>query len=445
MRCTFTLRGRARAGSATIGLILLVGLAAPALASNDTFFPRQWALDQIGAERAWTVSRGAGVLIGVIDSGVDAGHPDLAGKIAGNADCAGRPCLENAGGADPRGHGTSVSGVAVATAGNGEGIAGVAPDARVLVAKVLGASGEATVADVDAGIRWAVNRGARVINVSLGDSNFAAGNPLRDTIEFAWSRGAVPVLAAGNYGTTSQNYGTINAIVVGANDRAGTVAPYSSPVGNAKWGIVAPGGSGALGPDNNIISTAVGGGYSSSAGTSMAAPHVSGTIALLLAQGLSPAAAVNRLLATLDRVPCGTGCQGRLNTAAAVGAQAVVAPPEPPATVVTTPSPPKVAPVTSPPTTRVKPPVAGPRPVVVTPAVGVSPPETPTPPTTVVPAPPADTIDPDEAVELAAGSDSLGSRGVRAIDGRTDLVALALLLVMGAGASTAAVATRLRG
>ena len=91
--------------------------------------------------------------------------------------------------------------------------------------------------------------------------------------------------------------------MVGATDRTGAVAPYSSAIGNAKWGLVAPGGAGVPGPDNNVISTAGGGGYASSAGTSMAVPHVSGALALLLAQGLSPSAAVSKLLAR------STGCR----------------------------------------------------------------------------------------------------------------------------------------
>jgi subtilisin family serine protease len=300
---------------------------AGAAPGDDTLFARQWALEQIGAPAAWPVARGGGVVIGVVDTGVDVGHPDLAGKVAATADCVGRPCAQG-GGQDANGHGTLVSGIAAAATGNGRGIAAVAPDASVVVAKALSADGEGRVEDINAGIRWVVDQGARVVNLSLGDPAFlltsVVGTPLRSGIEYAWSRGAVPVLASGNYNTGvadlgSQNYGALNAVVVGATDRTGAVAPYSSGIGNAKWGVVAPGGSGAKGADNNVISTYLGGGYASSAGTSMATPHVSAALAVLLSQGLSPTAAVQRLLATLDRIPCGSGCQGRLNLAAAVG------------------------------------------------------------------------------------------------------------------------------
>jgi subtilisin family serine protease len=143
-------------------------------------------------------------------------------------------------------------------------------------------------------------------------------------------------LASGNYeeldgGSGSANYGDLHAVVVGATDKQGKVPAYSTSLGNAQWGVVAPGGSGD-GPGADILSPLPGGRYGWAAGTSMAAPHVSGTLALLLAQGLGPSAAVDRLLATLDRsVPCGLGCRGRLDVKAAVTAPAPTTTAVPPA------------------------------------------------------------------------------------------------------------------
>jgi subtilisin family serine protease len=349
---------------------LLGGLAGTASATNDTYFGRQWALAQIGAPQAWTRSTGGGVTIGIVDTGVDAAHPDLAGKVVAMADCVGKPCVQGAA-PDTHGHGTIVSGIAAAVTSNGRGVAGVAPDARLAVAKVLNAGGEGRVEDINNGIKWVVDNGAKVVNLSLGDPNFLAasalGTPLRTGIEYAWSKGAVPVLASGNYATGagdlgSENYGSINALVVGATDRAGNVPSYSSPIGNAKWGLVAPGAAGA-GADSNVISTfltsAGGTGYASAAGTSMAAPHVAGAVALLLSQGQSPAAAVSRILATADKVSCGRGCQGRLNMAAAVGADPAAPTTAAPATTRAPSAPRTTVPrttTTKPPATTVPPP-----------------------------------------------------------------------------------------
>ncbi len=412
---------------AIIGVLLVVaGVGAlPAHASNDPFFDRQWALEQIGAPRAWTVTRGAGIVIGVVDSGVEASHPDLAGKVALTADCFNRPaCVDGLGGTDVDGHGTLIAGVAAAGTDNGKGIAGVAPDARLVVAKVLGPGGIGRAEEINLGIRWAVDHGARVVSISLGDPKAftsTTGSPLRDGIEYAWSRGAVPVLAAGNYGgLSSENYGVLNALVVGATDRTGALASYSSAIGNAKWGLVAPGGSGVSGPDNNIISTTTGAGYASSAGTSMAVPHVSGALALLLAQGLSPSAAVSKLLGTLDRVPCGAGCQGRLNVGVASGAAPV------PATAAPRPSAAAVA-AEAPPTTEAPPPET---------TVAPEPPTTtPTAPTTTV-APVASRTAEVEPAGLAAAAPAR-SRPVPTW--RPLPASLAVGLLLGVGVSVAAV------
>ena len=312
--------------AALAAAVLLV--PSSAFATDDPLFARQWPLTRIGAPDARATGRG--VLIGIVDTGVDIDHPDLRGKVVGSAVCIDGPCREG-GGQDDNGHGTEVAGIAAANTDNGRGIAAVAPDARLLVAKVLDFDGAGRVDDINAGIRWAVDRGAKVINLSLGDPDFLltsqVGTPLRPGIEYAWTRGAVPVLASGNYrvGVVEQgssNYGDVNALVVGATDRRNAVARYSTSIGNAKWGMVAPGGFGPGAPaDDQVITTTLGGGYGAVAGTSAAAPHVSAAIAGLLGMGLSPTAAVERILDTLDKsVSCGTGCKGLLNLRGAVAA-----------------------------------------------------------------------------------------------------------------------------
>lgn len=302
-------------------------------ASADPQFPKQWNLARIGAERAWASTTGGGVRIGIVDTGVDLNHEELAGKVVAHTKCTGTggdpgKCAGSA--QDDQGHGTHVSGIAAAYKDNQRGIAGVAPDAQLVVAKVLDASGTGTEDDVVAGMKWVVDNGAQVVNLSLGDPNFILtsllGTSLREGIEYAWSKGAVPVLAAGNtqlLGLGSSNYGQLNAVVVGATGPDDQVASYSSPLGNAKWGILAPGGSGGGSEETDVVSSwwdaDEPNAYRALAGTSMAAPHVAGAVALLLAQGYSPEGAVTRLLSTADRnVSCDTEqpC-GRLDVAAA--------------------------------------------------------------------------------------------------------------------------------
>jgi subtilisin family serine protease len=237
------------------------------------------------------------------------------------------------------------------------------------------------------------------------------------------------VLASGNYATGvgdlgTENYGNLDAVVVGATDRSGNVPSYSSAPGNAKWGLVAPGGSGTGGADNNVISTfplsTGGSGYASAAGTSMAAPHVSGAVALLLAQGLSPVAAVNRLLATVDKSsPCGRGCQGRLNVAAAVGADAT------PATAVA------AAPATVPRTTVPKVTTTT-RPKVTAPA-----------PSTTSSTEPPRSVQAADPSQVALPLPLAGSRGLSSSSSRNPLVpAAAASLVVVVGASVGGVGLR---
>jgi serine protease len=324
----------------------LSAAAATGSTPNDPFFPDQWNMTKVGAPAAWTKSTGAGVIIGVVDTGVDLQHQDLAGKVLATTDCVGSGGVEascSGSGQDDNGHGTHVSGLAAADTNNALGVAGLAPGAKLVVAKALDSSGSGTFNDVNAGIEWAVDHGARVVNLSLGSDvpglGGLVGGSLSTGVNYAWSHGAVAVIAAGNenfFGLGSSNYGGANAVIVGATGPNDEVAPYSSPLGNAKWALVAPGGDGADAEGNPVCAGAAQAAcivstwwsaanptseYAYDQGTSMATPMVTAALALVLATGMSPTQAVDRLLGTADKaVSCGSDCAGRLDAAAAVGA-----------------------------------------------------------------------------------------------------------------------------
>ena len=322
--------------------VVALGSAWPAHASTGDLSAAQWDMRQIGASAAHARTSGAGVKVGIVDTGIDASHEDIGnGRVVAFANCVQQACA-SAAPFDDNGHGTHVSGIAGAS-GNGIGITGVAPAAQYVVAKVLDGNGNGSVNDVNAGIHWVVDNGAQVVNLSLGGSDTVLSglfgdSSLSDGVEYAWSKGAVAVLAAGNtnfFGLGSSNYGNAHALVVGATGPDDELAGYSSSLGNAQWGLVAPGGDDTNQADCSdttqqqarcVLSTWPGNKYAWDQGTSMATPHVTGTVALLLAEHLSAAQAVQRILDTVAKVPCGQNCQGRLDTAAAVGLPATPSP-----------------------------------------------------------------------------------------------------------------------
>ncbi|PZD97636.1 peptidase S8 [Paenibacillus sambharensis] len=285
------------------------------LMPDDPFFPEyQYGPQVIQAPEAWnvTVSRPE-VVIAILDTGVQAGHPDLAPKLA-----AGYNFVENNDmPTDRNGHGTHVAGIAAAATDNGLGIAGIAPATRLLPVKVLGDNGTGNLNQVANGIVYAVNRGAQIINLSLGSS--ASAVTLQNAVRFAADRGVLLVGAAGNNGVSVPNYPAAYAEVLAVAST--TEQDVRSSFSNyGLWVDVAA-------PGDRILSTYLGGNYAYLSGTSMAAPHVSGVAALLVAQGRNQAQARAAIQQTADPVP-GTGewwVYGRVNAARAVRFQAAEA------------------------------------------------------------------------------------------------------------------------
>ena len=216
---------------------------------NDPEYPKQWNLRMIGMEEAWEMSRGKGVVVAVLDTGVayeTKGRfirvPDLKGvHFAPGYDFVHDTDHPN----DDNGHGTHVAGTIAQATNNGEGVAGIAFEATLMPIKVLDAAGTGTSADIADGIRWAVDHGAKVLNLSLG--GFGYSRVIENAVAYARRQGAVVVAAAGNHGDGTVAYPAAyaGAVGVGAVGPDGTRTPYSA------WGeqldLLAPGGRQATG------------------------------------------------------------------------------------------------------------------------------------------------------------------------------------------------------
>jgi len=294
-----------------VGLLLLAPAAASATTS-DPLRSHQWGLDMIHADEAHAVTSGAGAVVAVVDTGIDAAHPDLQGRVLPGYDLVSGDATPQ----DGQGHGTHVSGIIAADASNGVGVDSVAPGAKILPIRVLDDNGSGSSAAVAAGIDWATSHGANVINLSLGGSIPLGGlgqeSDIDAAIERALAHNVVVVAAAGNDSLPlcENNPFGGRVLCVGAVDRRGLRSFYSSFGEGVN--ILAPGGSSLPGTDEDILSTYNDGGYHYLAGTSQATPHVSGVAALLASLGVHGQAAVQRIVATA-------------NAAGIVNAQAAVA------------------------------------------------------------------------------------------------------------------------
>lgn len=252
-------------------------LRAAVLTPNDPKRFDQWGLNAIDVYDAWHYTRGTGQVIAVLDTGVQLNHPDLAGHITGgwdfvddDADASPNPHADNAS------HGTHVQGIANAVTNNDRGVAGVAWDARAIHARIIAAVG-ASASDIAAGVVWAADNGASVVNMSLAGPGWVSLE--RDAMDYAAARGVILVAAAGNDNTFTPYYPA-------SYDHVLSIA--ATRYDNERAAFANKGDYIDLGaPGTNILSTTFPDGYEQKDGTSMAAPHVAGVAALVWARGLA--------------------------------------------------------------------------------------------------------------------------------------------------------------
>lgn len=360
--------------------LVLAGLVSPptALGADDPLQERQWHLAHVGATEAWEVTRGAGIVVAVIDSGVDGAHPDLAGQLV-----AGRDFVEPGSPPDdPNGHGTLVAGVIAALAGNGTGGAGVAPNTRIMPIRVLDAEGTGRPEDVADGIRWAADNGAHIINMSLTEAPGAVDlglitSEVEQAIREADERGVLVVGAAGNEGRQDTPYRSSTPVLVaGASDRS-----------DRRWAFSNVDQRTLFAPGVEIVSTWRDGGYAQADGTSFSAPILAAGAALLRAAGLTGSQARQRLIDTA--VDIGSGL-GRVDLAAAARSVGPASQPPSPAPPSPSPSPapsPSPSPAASPSPTPAPPPSPDPGGAPTPQPATTTEPATPTPTPTASPGP----------------------------------------------------------
>jgi len=251
---------------------------------TDPSYSSSWALPKIQAPSAWDGANGTGVVIAVLDSGVDSAHPDLAGNLVPGWNM----IDNNSNTADVNGHGTKVSGSAAATANNGQGSAGVAWGAKIMPVRISDANGYAYWSTVAQGIYWAADHGAKVVNISF--NGVSGSSTVQTAAQYLRNKGGVVVVSAGNTSGLQTYTPSDTLLVVAATDSSDNRASFSSYGDYVD--VAAPGVS--------IYSTTNGGGYANVSGTSFSSPITAATIALMFSanKSLSPADAEKILKST---------------------------------------------------------------------------------------------------------------------------------------------------
>lgn len=226
-----------------------------------------WGVDRINADLVWTITKGVSIKVGVVDTGIDLGHPDLQANIKGNVNTI-NPLKS---GNDDNGHGTHVAGI-IAAVDNTVGVIGVGPEIYLYAVKVLNKNGSGWLSDVIEGIQWCMNNGIQVVNMSLG--TYSQVQSFHDAVTVAYNKGLIMVAAAGNDGVSTPLYPAAydEVIAVAASDINNRIPLWSN------WGLHID----LTAPGVDIYSTYKGSAYKTLSGTSMATPHVAGTAALVL-------------------------------------------------------------------------------------------------------------------------------------------------------------------
>ena len=282
---------------------------------NDTYYSSEWHLQTMDAPNAWNLANGSGVVVAILDSGIDATHPDLANQLVPGWNF----WDNNSNTTDVYGHGTKVAGVVAAAGNNGIGVAGVAYGARLMPIRVTDTSGYASLSALANGLTYAADHGARVANMSFAVQSYST---VISAAQYFMNKGGVVMNSAGNSGVLDSTAASSALVSVGATDSTDTIASFSSY--GPYVDVSAPG--------VGIWTTTMGGGYGGVSGTSFSSPLTAAVAAVMMSanSNLAPAQIVSLLEST--SVDLGSGGYdtyygyGRVSAGQAVAAAAAGAP-----------------------------------------------------------------------------------------------------------------------